>query len=86
MPTPDGETPPSVPVDVIDDGLLWLVNAAVFHPRGFALAFDPETREFSLMGDGSERWTYDESTQMQSALDARFDAVERLMGRARSST
>lgn len=45
--------------DFIDEGLLYLVNAAAFHPRGYSLALhrDLETREvvgWSLMGDGNE--------------------------------
>ena len=39
-------------------GLLWLINAEVFHPRGYALAFHRdeagEAIGFSIMGDGSE--------------------------------
>jgi hypothetical protein len=43
-----------------DEGLLWLINVSVFHPRGFALAvhlddFDNVTG-WSLLGDGSEAW------------------------------
>jgi hypothetical protein len=47
-----------------DEGLLWLINTSVFHPRGYALAFvyDDEDTEFKnptgwqLHGDGSEPW------------------------------
>jgi hypothetical protein len=47
-----------------DEGLLWLINTSVFHPRGYALAFvyDDEDTEFKnpigwqLVGDGSEPW------------------------------
>lgn len=44
------------------DGLLFLVNAAVLHPRGFALAMqfnsrgDPEG--LGLVGEGDEPWTF----------------------------
>lgn len=44
------------------DGLLFLVNLAVLHPRGYALAMvvnangDPEG--LSIVGDGSEPWSF----------------------------
>lgn len=41
-----------------DDGVLYAVNRAVFHPRGFALALRPDTGEFVLLGDGSEPWEF----------------------------
>jgi len=45
-----------------ESGLLWLVNREVFHPRGYALAFqvedDGSVSGWSLLGDGSECWTF----------------------------
>jgi hypothetical protein len=55
-------------------GLLWLINRTVFHPRGFALALhypEASTREeidageaectgWSLLGDGTEVWSFTE--------------------------
>lgn len=62
-------------------GFLWLINAAVFHPRGWAIAFtypdgaDPEAIKrfeveptgWKLVGDGGERWTFscDDETTQQ---------------------
>ncbi|MGH3549440.1 MAG: hypothetical protein ACRDQU_15305 [Pseudonocardiaceae bacterium] len=46
------------PVDIQGDGLLWLINRSVFHPRGYALAYDPESRGFYLLGDGMEPWVF----------------------------
>lgn len=46
------------PVDFQKDGLLWLVNRVVFHPRGYSLGFDPVTKEFVLLGDGTEVFTF----------------------------
>jgi hypothetical protein len=49
--------------DLRTTGLLWLINRAVFHPRGYALALtveDGEATGWSLMGDGSEPWEYGE--------------------------
>lgn len=70
---------PSVPVDLREDGLLWLINAAVFHPRGFALAID-EHEAFSLIGDGAEPWRFD-----GDFIDAKFAAAEAAFGRARTA-
>lgn len=46
-----------------DDGLVWLVNTAVLHPRGLALAIhlDTESGEalgLSIVGDGDEPWIF----------------------------
>lgn len=48
----------SRPVDLRGDSLLWLINRQVFHPRGYALALDTETGEFSLLGDGDEPFVF----------------------------
>lgn len=70
------------------EGLLWLVNASVFHPRGYALAFhhdsDGNVTGWSLEGDGSERWRYDEDMgsagrTMSRHLDVLFDKSKDLM-------
>lgn len=47
----------------VDDGLLWMVNTSVLHPRGYALGVirDKETKEpfeLVLLGDGSEPWYF----------------------------
>lgn len=45
-----------------DEGLLWLINRAAFHPRGFALAFHKNdegvVEGWSMLGNGSEVWTF----------------------------
>lgn len=68
-----------VPFDWFEDGVLWLVNATVFHPRGFALGRERDSGEFRILGDGSEPWTYPDSPE----IDARMRAVERLFERLR---
>ena len=68
-----------IPVDLRSDGLLWLINVALLHPRGFALAVDSETGGLSLLGNGSEPWRF-----VAEIGDAEFVAVERLLARARS--
>lgn len=75
-------------------GLLWLINAQVLHPRGYALSLafrsdDPdgvgEPLGWSILGDGSERWAYAEEApnydgrKMSDALDECFAAIKALM-------
>ncbi len=50
MNTTDKTTDRIRSVDLIDDGILWLINRTTFHPRGFALAYDPEQGTFALVG------------------------------------
>lgn len=45
-------------VDLRDDSLLWLINRSVFHPRGYALGYDPDTGDFFLTGTGTQPWTF----------------------------
>lgn len=62
-----------------DHGLLWLINRAVLHPRGFALALhvadDGQVTGWSLVGDGTEPWQYAE----EADEDQRFQAVEEFL-------
>lgn len=63
-------------------GLLWLINAAVFHPRGFALAItvrDGEAIGWDIQGDGTEPWRY------ANNMDHRFAAAEATLAAARTS-
>lgn len=71
-------TPSVVSVDLQKDGLLWLINASVLHPRGFALALETDSNELFLMGDGSEPWVFGDGMG-----DEPFLAVEALLDRAR---
>jgi len=52
-----------VEVDLRTDGLLWLINRTVFHPRGYALALDTTDGRFFLCGDGTEPWTFGDATE-----------------------
>jgi hypothetical protein len=54
-----------VQVDLRADGLLWLINRTVFHPRGYALGYDEEDGSFWLLGNGTEPWEF---TQDDTAL------------------
>lgn len=40
-----------------DTGLLWLINATVFHPRGFAMGISSDGR-WGIHGDGTEPWQF----------------------------
>lgn len=47
----------------VEDGLLWLVNTALLHPRGYALGVQrnsatKEPVQLVLLGDGSEPWFF----------------------------
>jgi hypothetical protein len=56
-----------------NSGLLWRINASVFHPQGYALALvmlDGRAVGWQLLGDGSEPWEY------ASDSDEQFAAVK----------
>lgn len=75
---PPNHRPTSLPFsEMREHGLLWLINATVFHPRGYALAFDVQddgsVTGWSMLGDGSEPWVYTmELTDEQFALVAAY--------------
>lgn len=46
------------PVHIRESGLLWLINKSLMHPRGYALAYDDDTQQFFVMGDGEEAWHF----------------------------
>jgi hypothetical protein len=79
-------------VDLHDDGVLWLINRVVFHPRGFALGHTPGTEDFVLLGDGSEPWRYASEADLAGSPNAgnavnedeAFAQVEALFARARA--
>lgn len=64
-------------VNFRDDGILWMLNRTVFHPRGFALGIDPEASELYLYGDGTEAWIYtlDEEGSTEQDLFQKFEAM-----------
>jgi hypothetical protein len=69
-------------IELRDAGLLWLINAVTFHPRGYALALvvrDGAVAGWQLLGDGSEPWRYDQD------MDARFAAAEATLANERGS-
>ena len=73
-----------LPVDLKDDGVLFMINAQIFHPLGFGLAYQPETGEFVLLGDGCERWSFSEKESGDN--DAKWEAFQALLGRGRART
>jgi len=64
------------------NGLLWLINTSVFHPRGFAVGFiyDDEGNlvGWSINGDGTEPWVFADDADN----DACFDSVNEFFGKA----
>ena len=68
-----------------DEGLLWLINTSVFHPRGYAIAFvyEDEDTEFKnptgwkLVGDGSEPWWFND--EPKGSIDEHFEKTQRLL-------
>lgn len=48
-----------VQVDIMQDHLLWLINTSLFHNRGYALAYDPKTKEFFIYGEGIEPFVFE---------------------------
>lgn len=69
--------------ELSDSGLLWLINATVFHPRGFALALDMtpdgEVTGWALLGNGTEPWVFG------GPRNERFAAAEETFEEARGS-
>lgn len=67
------------PDDLSDKGLLWLINAVVFHPRGMALAVQPapdtgESLFVVFATNGTEALTFS-----PEVADAKYVAVETLL-------
>ena len=61
------DTSSSVPVrplgELMDSGMLWLINRSTFHPRGFSLALETddgtgEVIGWKILGNGQELWSY----------------------------
>lgn len=69
-------------VDLQKDGVLWMLNTTVFHPRGLALAIEPTTGKLFLQGDGDEVWVFKEETaesgfqRFGELLDRHFEKFE----------
>lgn len=60
--------------DLLDDGLLWLINRCLFHRIGYSLGYNSEFGEFFLFGDGIEEWVFSED------LNYKLDLVKYLLG------
>lgn len=70
----DADSEGGLSVSLLDDGLLWLINRSVFHPRGFALAVDTAGGGLTLYGDGSEVWKFDLGAGVEDAKLAAVNA------------
>jgi hypothetical protein len=66
-----------------DTGLLWLINTAVLHPRGYALAIHLDQGEaigWSILGDGAEPWQFvTEGWPEGEGIDDAFQRVSALL-------
>ena len=66
-----------------DTGLLWLINATVFHPRGYALAIhydgNGDASGWSILGDGTESWGFAGDDATTERIDDLFRQVKELL-------
>lgn len=69
----------TTPVDLRADGVLWMINRSLFHPLGFALAYSPDSGEFTLWGNGDEPWRFSES--MEESENEAFVSFRSLLDR-----
>lgn len=82
--------PPRPFDDLVTSGLLWLINASVFHPRGLALGVtrDPEGHVIGwlLLGNGTEPWSFPDDrgtlAKFQAAQTTLVEAVIASQGTA----
>lgn len=69
-------------VDLRADGLLWMINTVIFHPRGLALTLYPDEEKLMLQGDGLEAWSFrpeisdDCKAKFEHLLERHFDKFE----------
>lgn len=63
-------------VDLLDDGLIWLINRCLFHRVGYALGI-AEDGSAILLGDGTEEWRFDPDDDL---IETRARAVRHLLG------
>jgi len=69
-----------------EDGLVWLINTALLHPRGYAIAIHLDDQGeyvgLSVVGDGSEPWVFgpnaaEARTNTEDAIDRYLEAEGR---------
>jgi hypothetical protein len=63
-------------------GLLWAMNRYLFHPRGFAMAFETndegEVTGLRMYGDGTEPWSFDDTdTEAFRAFEGFLESLKR---------
>jgi len=77
---PDGTPRPFA--ELSDSGVLWAINRALFHPRGYALAIrhdaDGNAAGWLILGDGTEPWVYEPSVDEDQHF-ADFEAMLRAL-------
>jgi hypothetical protein len=67
---------------LVDKGILLMINTQVFHPRGVALSIvlDDNGRPagFEILGDGTERWDFDDDP----IVDEKWKAFNKMLNEA----
>lgn len=93
QPDPEPEPhigPPRPFANLRISGLLWLINASTFHPRGYALAlhYDEygDAIGWSITGDGTEPSTVPDDTATQRLQDATFTLAQARADNSREPT
>lgn len=66
------------PVDIQEDGILAHINRAVFHPMGFALAYDEGEKRFYILGDGKEPWTFEDDERSHERFRSFWRTIQEL--------
>lgn len=72
------DTGSSVPMrplhELMESGMLWLINRSTFHPRGFSLALETndigEVIGWKILGNGKELWTYQQHNDEEKFFKA----------------
>lgn len=78
---PRKSDPRTLDVDLSADGILFMINVVLFHPRGYALC-QKSDGGFGLFGDGTERWVFSEAGDESADNDAKWAAFNALLQRA----
>lgn len=72
-----------VSINFVDDGILWLINRVIFHPRGFALGVREDGEgnliDWQLLGNGKEVWVMGGDLESE---DRKFEAAEAVFAKA----
>lgn len=69
--------------DLMDSGMLWLINRTTFHPRGYALVLETdkfgEVASWKIIGNGKEVWSFQQGNDDEGF--AKAEATLEALGR-----